>query len=66
MSTTATGTHQIDPICGMTVDASHAAGHSDRDGKTYYFCSTTCKGRFDAERQPEEHLCCRRAEQAVP
>ena len=62
MSTTATGTHETDPMCGMTVDPSHAAGRSERDGKTYYFCSTACKGRFDAKGQPEAHLCCRRAE----
>ena len=62
MSTTATGPHQRDPICGMAVDPSPAAGRSECFGKTYYFCSTACKGRFDAKGQPEAHLCCRRAE----
>jgi YHS domain-containing protein len=46
----------------MTVDPSHAAGRSERDGTTYYFCSAACKRRLDAKGQPEAHLCCRRAE----
>ncbi|MBA3767572.1 MAG: heavy metal translocating P-type ATPase, partial [Acidobacteria bacterium] len=33
----------------MTVDPASAAGTSARDGETYYFCSTGCKVRFDAE-----------------
>jgi Cu+-exporting ATPase len=40
----------IDPICGMTVDPTRAAGSSVRDGQTYYFCSTHCKAKFDSER----------------
>lgn len=66
MNASATFTNQTDPICGMTVDPSHAAGRSERAGKTHYFCSTACKSRFDAEGQPEAHLCCRRAGQAAP
>jgi Cu+-exporting ATPase len=62
MSTTPVGTHQTDPICGMNVEPGHAAGRSERHGKTYYFCSTACKERFDAKGQPEAHLCCRSAE----
>jgi len=60
MSTKPSSTPETDPICGMTVDPSHAAGHSERDGKTYHFCSTACKDRFDSAGQPEAHLCCRR------
>jgi YHS domain-containing protein len=62
MSTTPAAKHETDPICGMIVDPNRAAGRSERDGKTYYFCSAACKGRFDAKGQPEAHLCCRRAE----
>ena len=36
-----------DPICGMTVDPKRAAGSSSYQGKTYYFCSSGCKGTFD-------------------
>jgi Cu+-exporting ATPase len=37
-----------DPVCGMTVDPAKAAGSSVHNGVTYYFCSPSCKARFDA------------------
>ena len=37
-----------DPVCGMQVDPAKAAGSSVHDGRTYYFCSPTCKQKFDA------------------
>ena len=37
-----------DPVCGMLVDPAKAAGTSEYNGKTYYFCATVCKTRFDA------------------
>ena len=40
--------NMIDPICGMTVDPAHAAGSSRIGDKTYYFCSTHCKHKFDS------------------
>jgi len=39
----------IDPVCGMTVDPAKAKGSSDYRSQTYYFCSTRCKERFDAD-----------------
>jgi len=36
-----------DPVCGMRVDEKTAAGKSEHDGKTYYFCSAHCKSVFD-------------------
>ena len=36
-----------DPVCGMQVDTADAAARSDFEGKTYYFCSTDCKTKFD-------------------
>jgi YHS domain-containing protein len=36
-----------DPICGMMVDEKTAKLKSDYMGKTYYFCSQTCKTTFD-------------------
>jgi P-type Cu+ transporter len=39
----------LDPVCGMTVDPSHAAGAHAHEGKTYYFCSTHCLEKFRAE-----------------
>ena len=37
-----------DPVCGMQVDPAKAAGTSEVDGKTIYFCSKGCKAKFDA------------------
>jgi Cu+-exporting ATPase len=34
-----------DPICGMTVDEKTAI-HTERDGKTFYFCSNHCRQQF--------------------
>jgi len=36
-----------DPICGMSVDEKTAKFKSEHRGKTYYFCSKTCKATFD-------------------
>jgi len=40
-----------DPVCGMTVDPKTAAGKSEYQGQTYYFCSPGCKKAFDKEPQ---------------
>ena len=37
-----------DVVCGMQVDPAKAAGTSEYQGKTYYFCSKNCKAQFDA------------------
>ena len=39
----------IDPVCGMTVDPAKAAGRSEHQGQTYYFCGKGCKAKFDAD-----------------
>jgi P-type Cu+ transporter len=38
-----------DPVCGMIVSRTDVAGDSEYQGKTYYFCSPSCKERFDAD-----------------
>ena len=38
-----------DPVCGMEVDPRQAAGTSDYQGQTYYFCAVGCKKAFDKE-----------------
>lgn len=43
-----------DPVCGMEVDPARAAGSSEYQGKTYYFCSAHCKAAFD--REPEKYV----------
>ncbi len=42
-----------DVICGMQVDPKKAAGSSEYQGKTYYFCSLSCKRKFD--QNPEQY-----------
>lgn len=45
-------THK-DPVCGMEVEELEAAGQSEHEGRIFYFCSTSCKERFDAS--PEDY-----------
>jgi YHS domain-containing protein len=47
-----------DPVCGMMIEPNDAAGSSAWAGKTYYFCSTECKEKFDAD--PEDYASGRR------
>ena len=44
---------QRDPVCNMQVDEKNAAGQSDYQGQTYYFCSQNCKEQFD--RNPQQY-----------
>ncbi len=37
-----------DPVCGMTVDEEKAEARSIHEGTTYYFCSTQCLRKFEA------------------
>lgn len=46
-------TTHTDPVCGMQVDEQEAAGQSDYQGKTYYFCGQGCKQKFD--QNPEQY-----------
>jgi P-type Cu+ transporter len=51
----------IDPVCGMTVQPATAAGSYEYQGKTYYFCATSCLAKFRAEpihylTPPEQHI----------
>ena len=38
-----------DPVCHMDIDIGAAAGRSEHDGRTYYFCSMGCKRDFDTD-----------------
>src|SRR5713226_5846007 len=38
-----------DPVCGMAVDPATAKHRSEHAGHPYYFCSSRCRGRFDAD-----------------
>ena len=44
-----------DPVCGMMIDEKTAAGKSEYQGKTYYFCAAVCKQRFDQNPQSYVH-----------
>ncbi len=35
-----------DPVCGMDVDETKAAGTAEHKGQTYFFCSPGCKKAF--------------------
>lgn len=35
-----------DPVCGMEIKDIFKAEKSEYKGKTYYFCSTSCKEKF--------------------
>jgi len=50
----------VDPVCGMTVPAKAASFPLAHDGVTYYFCSTSCRRRFEqdpAAYAPKETRC---------
>jgi P-type Cu+ transporter len=36
-----------DPVCGMTVEPGKAAAQGEYGGQTLYFCSTSCKAKYD-------------------
>lgn len=40
-----------DVVCGMEIDPTEAAGQSEYQGKTFYFCAPGCKRKFDANPQ---------------
>jgi Cu+-exporting ATPase len=42
-----------DPVCGMTIEDKDAAATSTYRGKKFYFCSTSCKDKF--EKDPGSH-----------
>ncbi|HEY1304417.1 MAG TPA: YHS domain-containing protein [Vicinamibacterales bacterium] len=45
---------QTDVVCGMRVDPVDAPAKSAHKGQTFYFCSTECKKKFEAD--PERYL----------
>ncbi|MGI9088812.1 MAG: heavy metal translocating P-type ATPase [Chthoniobacterales bacterium] len=54
MKTTAASPTFVDPVCGMTIEPASAAGRSEHSGESYYFCSSGCKQKFDAN--PAQYL----------
>src|SRR5262245_25016595 len=54
LSPTSNESVMIDPICGMEVEPSKAAGNQVYGGQTYFFCSHHCLAKFKEE--PEKFL----------
>ncbi|MBU2124975.1 MAG: heavy metal translocating P-type ATPase [Alphaproteobacteria bacterium] len=44
----------VDPVCGMTVDASTTAHRASHEEEDYFFCSAGCQSKFVAE--PDRYL----------
>lgn len=53
-----------DPVCGMAVDETRAAGSALHAGRTYYFCSSACQAKFQAH--PEQYVTTVSAVQDAP
>ncbi len=45
-------TKVVDPVCNMKINQGSAV--AEYQGKTYFFCSDSCKQQFDAD--PEQYL----------
>ena len=45
-----------DPICGMYVDERTSTLTGDRQGRKYYFCSTSCQLQFEKPERELKHL----------
>jgi YHS domain-containing protein len=43
-----------DPVCGMDIETATAAGRTEHNGQTYYFCGSKCKEKFDLN--PEQYV----------
>ncbi len=63
-----------DPVCGMKIKVAEAKFKTEFKGKTYYFCSADCKGKFDKEptkyvkeekEQKHNLLCCALSEEIM-
>jgi P-type Cu+ transporter len=44
----------IDPVCGMTVDPQKTPYSYEYEGKTYFFCSSSCRHKFESD--PKKYL----------
>src|SRR5262245_38301426 len=49
-----TGPEVLDPVCGMTILPGEAAGQTEYQGHTYYFCSEWCLEQF--KQNPSQFL----------
>src|SRR5687768_1003909 len=54
----------IDPVCGMSIDPSDAAGEHVYQGQTYFFCNPGCLAKFKAD--PGKYLQSSARETEIP
>jgi P-type Cu+ transporter len=54
----------LDPVCGMRVNPATAKHRYRHNGQDYFFCSTRCRQRFEAE--PEKFLAAKQPEPVAP
>lgn len=40
---------RMDPVCGMRTDPEAPAHSAEHEGRTYHFCSSRCRARFEEE-----------------
>ena len=40
-----------DPVCGMEIEKEKSVANKEYEGKTYYFCSASCRDKFNASPQ---------------
>jgi Cu+-exporting ATPase len=43
----------VDPVCGIQIDPEKTAVQAKFQGRTFFFCSTTCAREFEAH--PQEY-----------
>jgi P-type Cu+ transporter len=53
-----------DPVCGMKVDRATAKHFARHEGQDFYFCSASCKGKFETD--PQKYLGERPAPEPMP
>jgi YHS domain-containing protein len=41
-----------DPVCGMVIEQSKAAGHGTYGTETVYFCSAACQQKYERTHAP--------------
>ena len=54
----------VDPVCGMEIDPATSAGSAEHRGQRYYFCSPSCRRRFEAD--PDKFVGPKPAVEIVP
>src|SRR6202022_4255059 len=49
MNTPSAASKIRDPVCGMEIEMGSAAATRNYEGETFYFCSSSCAQKFDAD-----------------